>query len=93
MLTKEQKLAILSKAIDEGAKININFYEMETKQAASKINEYARMMNTEVYDHSRNETNWYVAYGRELDVTMFHEQKEESEYMEEDVKFEEEVEL
>lgn len=88
MLTKEQKLAILSKAIDEGAKININFYEMETKQAASKINEYAEMMNTKVYDHSRNGTNWYVAYGRELDVTMFHEQKEESEYMEEDVVFE-----
>ena len=91
MLTKEEKLAILSKAIDEGAKININFYETETKQAASQINEYAEMMGTEVYDHSRNKTKWYVTYDREMEVTMFHES--ESEYMEEDVKFEEEVEV
>ena len=86
MLTKEQKLAILSKAIDEGANIDINFHKLTRTNAALLTNEIAGMMGTLAVSKSGSGYQWYKAESPGIDVNAFYEPS----YMVEDVKFEEE---
>ena len=93
MLTKEEKLAILSKAIDEGAQIDINFYDLPRVKANSLITDIAGEMNAPSQEHIRNDVYWYSTkenQAREtFRVTAFYNPLLEEGYMVEDVKFEE----
>lgn len=93
MLTKEEKLAILSKAIDEGARINIDVHGLTTKQAEKRINEYAEMMESDTNAFSYRGSNWHTTktgnFDQEITVSVFYRPHEEEEYMVEDITFEE----
>lgn len=91
MLTKEEKLAILSKAIDEGADINIHFHNMQQGKANKLISEFAESMSVKMEQRVGDYSQWYSAstetFTEELKVTAFFK----PEYMVEDVNFEEET--
>lgn len=93
MLTKEEKLAILSKAIDEGARITVDFHKLTNKQAETRISEYAEMMNSDVNTSSYKTSNWHStkagSFDEEIMVSAFYRPHEEEEYMVEDITFEE----
>lgn len=93
MLTKEEKLAILSKAIDEGARINIDVHGLTTKQAEKRINEYAEMMESNVITLTHSNSHWHTtktgSFDQEITVSVFYRPHEEEEYMVEDITFEE----
>ena len=93
MLTKEEKLAILSKAIDEGAQIDVNFYDLSKGKAHELIKGFADEMDVAVHDKFNNNTYWYVVKEKQrcetLQVTAFYNPLLEDGYMVEDVKFEE----
>ena len=88
MLTKEQKLAILSEAIDNGARIDVSFHHMSQELAKALITDMAKKMNVELEAKEK----WYTArtnrFKDELKLSAYFE----PEYMVEDVNFEEEVE-
>lgn len=83
MLTKQQKLDVLSKAIDEGAKIRISFHGLTRSNAALKTKTLAEMLGTSVKNDNNLNTYWYQAESPELRVTAFYDNK--SPYMVEDV--------
>ena len=89
MLTKEQKLAILSEAIDNGARIDVSFHHMSQEPAKVLISDIARKMNVKL---EVNE-GWYTArttrFKDEIKLSAFFE----PEYMVEDINFDEEVEV
>ena len=74
LLTKEQKLAILSKAIDEGASIDINFHNLNRSNAALLTNKLADMMGTQALSESGSGHHWYKAESRGLDVAAFYDE-------------------
>ena len=93
MLTKEEKLAILSKAIDEGAKIDIKFHDVSKGKAHELVTGFAEEMNAEAHDKRMRGTFWYTTQDEPtletVKVTAFYEPKLEDGYMVEDITFEE----
>lgn len=81
MLTKQQKLDILSKAIDEGAHIDINFHDLTQSDAALLTKEIARILDTAVVQDSRSGFNWYRTHAPKFKVNAFYDRG----YMVEDV--------
>ena len=81
MLTKQQKLDILSKAIDQGANIDINFHNLTRSNAALLTTELAGMMGTQALNKSGSGFHWYKAESPGIDVAAFYEPS----YMVEDV--------
>ena len=86
MLTKQQKLDVLSKAIDEGADIRISFHQGNRSRAAVLTTELAGMMETTTTGKTFDDSFWYEASIPGFDVVAFYDPT----YMIEDVKFEEE---
>ena len=95
MLTKEQKLAILSKAIDEGAQIDVLFYRLPKVKAQEIASDFADDMKAIAYEKTRGTSYWYTTKeeGNSISITAFYEPETDEGYMEEDVIFEEEVEV
>lgn len=81
MLTKQQKLDVLSKAIDEGANIDINFHDLTQSNAALLTKEIARMMGTQSVSKSGSGFHWYKIQTPGVDVAAFYDPS----YMVEDV--------
>lgn len=86
MLTKQQKLDVLSKAIDEGAVIDISFFDVTKSKAAVLTTDFAEMMGAPTEGKNRENTFWYQARSedRDVKVTAFYKPSKES-YMLEDV--------
>lgn len=83
MLTKQQKLDILSKAIDEGADIEINFYKVSKSRAAILTTDFAETMGTSTEGKNGSGFYWYQAHAPKFKVNAFYDNK--SSYMVEDV--------
>lgn len=84
-LTKQQKMALLEKAIDEGAGIQVDFHNLPKAKAAAIVAEFSEVMGTSLEVKNRGIANWYETRGYSVGVVAFYK---ESEYMEEDVSFE-----
>ena len=83
MLTKQQKLDVLSKAIDEGANIDINFHDLTQSDAALLTKEIARMTGKQAEEKSGLGFSCYQVYDSKFMVNAFY--KPEQSYMVEDV--------
>ena len=94
MLTKQQKLDVLSKAIDEGAEINIWFYDFTKSKAAVVITELAEMMGTPTEGKNGENAYWYQTHSKDgdLKINAFYELPKESYLVEDVVRTIEEVE-
>ena len=74
MLTKQQKLDILSKAIDEGADIDVNYHKLPKKTDAKRvIDEVGEMIGLQTTHHTGGSHQWYKIESRGLDVVAFYD--------------------
>ena len=91
MLTKEEKLAILSKAIDEGAQIDVLFYRLPKAKAQEITRDFANDMKAVNLEKTHGTSHWYSIKEEfnSINITAFYEPETEEGYMEEDVIFEE----
>ena len=91
MLTKEEKLAILSKAIDEGAQIDVLFYRLPKTKAQEIASDFADDMKATALEKMHGTSHWYSTKPEDnsINITAFYEPEADEGYMVEDVKFEE----
>ena len=80
-LTKQQKLDILSKAIDEGADIDVSFYHLPKSRAALLTTEFAEMMGTATEVKTHTNTHWYMTRIPKMKVVAFYEQPKQVEVL------------
>ena len=75
MLTKQQKLDVLSKAIDEGAIIDIHYHGLSRSNAASLTKGISNMIEVPVERKSKAHAYWYQIRYRDFGVTAFYDHK------------------
>ena len=94
MLTKQQKLDILSKAIDKGADINVSFFDLTKSKAAVLTTELGELMGTPTEGKNGSNYYWYQTHSKDgdLKINAFYELPKESYLVEDVVRTIEEVE-
>ena len=75
MLTKEQKLEVLSKAIDEGANINVYYYDLTKEGAKRIVDEVGEVAGLETKHYEEPDYQWYKFTGKDFDVAAFYDKK------------------
>ena len=81
-LTLEQKMAYIRKALEMGAKININFHCIDSQEDAEKVAAtFSQSLNVPFKEVNAGVFNWYKIDDRQLETAVFFNK----EYMEEDV--------
>ena len=80
-LTKQQKLDILSKAIDEGADIDISFFDVSKDKAAVLTTEFAEMMGSVTEVKTYDNAYWYMTRIPKMKVVAFYEQPKQVEVL------------
>ena len=75
-LTKQQKLDILSKAIDEGASIDVNYHRtIEEKDAKRVIEEAGETVGSPTLHYSTEKYQWYKIETTGFNVAAFYEKE------------------
>ena len=77
MLTKQQKLDILSKAIDEGADIDVYYHKLvEQEDAQTVINELGGIAGLPTIHTKSEHHQWYKIMSKGFNVSAFYEKEE-----------------
>ena len=75
-LTKQQKLDILSKAIDEGASIDVNYHRtIEEKDAKSVIEEAGGITGLPTLHFETEKYQWYKIETTGFNIAAFYEKE------------------
>lgn len=82
-MNKQQIMEFLSKAIDEGAGIQIiiNGFKLTDAEAKARCQEFSQIVGAETEDVNFSNSHWYRVWGKQFKLDHFYD----SEYMKEDV--------
>lgn len=74
----EQKLAIIKKAMEQGAKVSLSFYGSVTKEEAETVaEEIANVVDGICCETSGGDCRWFRVEGKKFEASVFFEPSKE----------------